>query len=35
MANGFGIDRRLVMHNDFVIVGPSSDPAEIRGETSC
>ncbi len=33
IANGFGIDRRLVMHNDFVIVGPSSDPAEIRGET--
>ncbi len=31
VAKGFGIDRRLVMHNDFVIVGPSSDPAEIRG----
>jgi len=30
VANGFGIDRRLVMHNDFVIVGPSSDPAGIR-----
>jgi tungstate transport system substrate-binding protein len=33
MANGFGIDRRLVMHNDFVIVGPPSDPAQIRGKT--
>jgi len=33
VAKGFGIDRRLVMHNDFVIVGPSSDPAGIRGET--
>lgn len=32
ISNGFGIDRRLVMHNDFVIVGPTSDPAEIRGE---
>jgi len=32
VANGFGIDRRLVMHNDFVIVGPPPDPAEIRGE---
>ena len=32
MADGFGIDRRLVMHNDFVIVGPVSDPAGIRGE---
>ena len=33
VANGFGIDRRLVMHNDFVIVGPASDPAGIRGKT--
>ncbi len=32
VANGFGIDRRLVMHNDFVIVGPPTDPAGIRGE---
>jgi tungstate transport system substrate-binding protein len=32
VADGFGIDRRLVMHNDFVIVGPSSDPAGIRGK---
>jgi tungstate transport system substrate-binding protein len=32
VANGFGVDRRLVMHNDFVIVGPPSDPAQIRGE---
>ena len=24
-------DRRLVMHNDFVIVGPAADPAHIRG----
>jgi tungstate transport system substrate-binding protein len=30
VANGFGIDRRLVMHNDFVIVGPPSDPAALR-----
>lgn len=32
VARGFGIDRRLVMHNDFVIVGPPSDPARIRGQ---
>lgn len=32
MAQGFGIDRRLVMHNDFVIVGSASDPANIRGK---
>ena len=30
VATGFGIDRRLVMHNDFVIVGPPSDPASLR-----
>ena len=30
VANGFGINRRLVMHNDFVIVGPPSDPAALR-----
>lgn len=31
MAAGGGVDRRLVMHNDFVIVGPAADPAGIRG----
>jgi len=30
MDKGFGMDRRLVMHNDFVIVGPDSDPASLR-----
>jgi len=32
VANGFGIDRRLVMHNDFVIVGPPSDPAALLSQ---
>jgi tungstate transport system substrate-binding protein len=31
VAEGYGIDRRSVMYNDFVIVGPRSDPANIRG----
>lgn len=31
MEKGFGDERRLVMHNDFVIVGPSADPAGIKG----
>jgi tungstate transport system substrate-binding protein len=31
MAEGDGVNRRLIMHNDFVIVGPASDPARIRG----
>jgi tungstate transport system substrate-binding protein len=31
MAAGFGVNRRDVMHNDFVIVGPAEDPARIAG----
>jgi tungstate transport system substrate-binding protein len=34
VEEGFGLDRRLVMHNDFVIVGPSTDPAKIKGARS-
>ena len=34
MAEGYGSDRRLVMHNDFVIVGPGDDPADIKGIVS-
>ena len=31
VAEGYGTNRRRVMHNDFVIVGPGGDPAGIRG----
>lgn len=31
IAEGNGIHRRVVMHNDFIIVGPPGDPAGIRG----
>ncbi len=34
MAEGFGMNRRLVMHNDFIVVGPASDPAKIKGTKS-
>ncbi len=34
MAAGFGVNRRLVMHNDFIIVGPPADPARIKGAKS-
>jgi len=34
MTNGFGKDRAAVMHNDFIIVGPETDPAGIKGITS-
>lgn len=31
MDEGYGVNRLLVMHNDFVIVGPGADPAKIKG----
>lgn len=34
VASGFGIDRRSVMYNDFLIVGPTGDPARIKDTTS-
>jgi tungstate transport system substrate-binding protein len=34
MEAGNGTDRFLVMHNDFIIVGPAADPAGIKGMTS-
>jgi tungstate transport system substrate-binding protein len=34
VSDGFGVDRRDVMYNDFVILGPAADPASIRGERS-
>ncbi len=30
VRDGHGVDRRPVMYNDFVIVGPKDDPAKIR-----
>ncbi|MBA4390573.1 MAG: tungsten ABC transporter substrate-binding protein [Syntrophus sp. (in: bacteria)] len=34
IAEKHGINRRLVMHNDYIIVGPASDPAKIKGSKS-
>jgi tungstate transport system substrate-binding protein len=31
VADGYGIERRALMSNDFVIVGPKADPAGVRG----
>jgi tungstate transport system substrate-binding protein len=31
MAEGYGVNRRLVMHNDYIIAGPKTDPAGIKG----
>ena len=32
IADGFGIGRRDVMYNDFVILGPAADPVGMQGE---
>jgi tungstate transport system substrate-binding protein len=34
VEDGYGINRQLVMHNDFIIVGPGDDPAKIKGVKS-
>jgi tungstate transport system substrate-binding protein len=31
VTDGWGIDRHDVMYNDFIIVGPASDPAHVKG----
>jgi tungstate transport system substrate-binding protein len=31
MAEGFGVRRYDVMHNDFVVIGPAADPAHVAG----
>ncbi|MBP1717594.1 MAG: ABC-type tungstate transport system, solute-binding protein [Deltaproteobacteria bacterium] len=31
VAEGYGVNRRLVMHNDYIVVGPAEDPAKIKG----
>jgi tungstate transport system substrate-binding protein len=33
VEHGFGIDRREIMYNDFILVGPASDPAHVDGGT--
>jgi tungstate transport system substrate-binding protein len=34
VAEGYGVNRRIIMHNDFIIVGPSEDSAKINGSKS-
>lgn len=31
VADGYGVNRRDVMYNDFVIIGPADDPAAVKG----
>lgn len=32
VSNGYGIHRVCIMYNDFILIGPSNDPASIQGE---
>lgn len=32
---GFGINRREIMYNDFVVIGPTADPAAVKGQDVC
>ena len=34
VAEGYGINRRIIMHNDYVVLGPPEDPAKIKGTKS-
>jgi tungstate transport system substrate-binding protein len=34
IADGFGVNRLIVMHNDYIVIGPPADPAAIKGATS-
>ncbi len=34
LTGGYGVDRKIVAYNFFIIVGPASDPAHINGETN-
>jgi tungstate transport system substrate-binding protein len=33
VSHGFGVDRREIMYNDFVIIGPAADQAGIKGKS--
>ncbi len=30
MSDGNGVERKLVMHNDFIVLGPHADQAELK-----
>ena len=34
VESGAAVNRRLVMHNDFIIIGPPADPAGIKGKSA-
>ena len=34
VEEGYGLNRRIIMHNDFIVVGPPEDPAKVKGMKS-
>ncbi len=34
VADGYGVDRRDVMYNDFVVLGPAADPAKVKSASN-
>jgi len=34
VAAGYGVDRREIMYNDFIVVGPGGDPGDVAGTAS-
>src|SRR5512138_1909351 len=34
VAEGYGVNRRIIMHNDFIVMGPGEDPVKIKGGKS-
>lgn len=34
VADGYGVERKEVMYNDFILVGPKDDPAKVKGDKS-
>jgi tungstate transport system substrate-binding protein len=33
VMEGYGVERRQIMYNDFIIIGPKADPAGIKGKS--
>ena len=33
VTEGYGVERRQIMYNDFIIIGPKADPADIKGKS--
>ena len=34
ISNGYGVERRKLMYNDFIIIGPKKDPEKLKEKSS-